>query len=163
MPRSLLDHILEGFRRVQDIGNYLEWMMKGLKKSGALEEADKVTRAIFVSTRQAINNLNATSSVCNTNVTSFRRQEVISALRTNLPDDALLKLRETPFNSREPDRQRHLQSGPEGDEGDLSQRRATVANQAAAPVPPSAIVVPFLPRRRPCRRRSETPVPEVFW
>ena len=101
MSRALLDHILEGFRRVQDIGNYLEWMMKGLKKSGALEEADKVTRAIFVSTRQAINNLNATSSVCNTNVTSFRRQEVISALRTNLPDDALRKLRETPFKSRD--------------------------------------------------------------
>ena len=77
MPKSLLDHILEGFRQVMDIGSYLEWMLRGLKTTGALDNADKVARAIWVSTRQAVNNLNAVGAVCNANVT-FRRQEVIS-------------------------------------------------------------------------------------
>ena len=89
MPRTLLDHVLEGFRRVMDIGSYLEWMLKGLVKTGALDEADKVARAILVFTRQAVNNLNATSAVCNANDTSFRCQEVISAFRSNLPDESL--------------------------------------------------------------------------
>ena len=101
MPRTLLDHILEGFMRVQDIGNYLEWMLRGLKKSGALEGSNNVARAIVVSIRQAMNNLNSTSAVCNANVTSFRCQEVISALRTNLLEDALRKLWDAPFASRE--------------------------------------------------------------
>ena len=101
ISRKLLDHVLEGFRRVMDIGSYLEWMMKGLILSGALDGADKVAQAILVSTRQAINNLNAVSSVCNANVTSFRRQEVIKAFKADLPDDAIRKLREAPFDSRD--------------------------------------------------------------
>ena len=75
--------------------------MKGLILSGALDGADKVAQAILVSTRQAINNLNAVSSVCNANVTSFRRQEVIKAFKADLPDDAIRKLREAPFDSRD--------------------------------------------------------------
>ena len=101
MPRTLLDHVLEGFRRVMDIGSYLEWMLRGLKHTGALDNADKVARAIWVSTRQAVNNLNTVGAVCNANVTLFRRQEVIDAFRSNLPDESLRKLREAPFDSRD--------------------------------------------------------------
>ena len=69
IPRSLLDHALEGFRRVMDIGSYLEWILRGLKHTGALDNSDKVARAIWVSTRQAVNNLNSAGAVCNANLT----------------------------------------------------------------------------------------------
>ena len=73
-------------------------MLRGLKTTGALDDADKVARAIWVSTRQAVNNLNAVGEVCNANVTLFRCQEVINAFKSNLPEDSLRKL-ETPFDS----------------------------------------------------------------
>ena len=101
IPRSLLDHALEGFRRVMDMGSYLEWMMRGFYNSGALNNVDKVARAIWVSSRQAINNLNSVSAVCNANLTLFRRQVVIDAFKSNLPDESLRKLREAPFDSRD--------------------------------------------------------------
>ena len=75
--------------------------MKGLVRSGALDASDKVSRAMFVSARQAVNNLNATAAVCNTNVTAFRREEVIQAFKSNLPDESLRRLREAPFDSRD--------------------------------------------------------------
>ena len=72
-----------------DIGSFLEWTMKGLVRSGALDCSDKVSKAMFVSARQAVNNLNVTAAVCNTNVTAFRREEVIHAFKSNLPDESL--------------------------------------------------------------------------
>ena len=83
------------------MGSYLEWMSRGFSHTGALDNADKVARAIWLSSRQAINNLNSVAAVCNANLTLSRRQEVIDAFKSNLPEESLRKLREAPFDSRD--------------------------------------------------------------
>ena len=83
------------------MGSYLEWMSRGFSHSGVLDNADKVARAIWLSSRQAINNLNSVAAVCNANLTLSRRQEVIDAFKSNLPVESLRKLREAPFDSRD--------------------------------------------------------------
>ena len=85
MSRTLLDHILEGFRQVPDIANYLEWMLAGLRKTDHLKGADKVTRAFLTIIRQAVHNLSATGAVYNANLTPFRRQELLNGLGSMIP------------------------------------------------------------------------------
>ena len=101
MPPALLDHILEGFRREQDMVNYLEWMHAGLKKTDYLKEADKVTRSFFTTIRQAVHNLSSVGAVCNANVISFRRQEILNALGALISEEAKQSLRDAPFTNRD--------------------------------------------------------------
>ena len=66
-----------------------------------LKGADKVTGAFLTTIRQAVHNLSFTEAVCNANLTTFNRQELLNGLGSLIPEEAKQSLWEASFDARD--------------------------------------------------------------
>ena len=96
----LFDHGLEGFRRVMDLGNYLQILISTMKKSKLLKGSSKEIRALVTSISQCAKDICATATVCSSNFTLIKRNEVLYELKGQLTQDEKQKLREAPFTQQ---------------------------------------------------------------
>ena len=96
----LFDHGLEGFRRVMDLGNYLQILISTMKKSKILKGSSKEIRALVTSISQCAKDICATATVCSSNFTLMKRNEVLYELKGQLTQDEKQKLREAPFTQQ---------------------------------------------------------------